>query len=57
MRCEERIKEYCRQAVIYKKYADIRRCNKCCIGCMELCGNVCEKALDIMKEVKKWTKY
>jgi hypothetical protein len=47
MKCEEKIGEYCRQAVTYRKYADIRRCNNCCIECEEPCSNICEKALDI----------
>ena len=52
MKCEEKVREYCRQAIQYQRYAKYRQCDKCCIGCMELCGNVCKKALEIMdKEV------
>jgi len=52
MKCEEKVGEYCRQAIQYQRYAKYRQCDKCCIGCMELCGNVCKKALEIMdKEV------
>ncbi len=51
-KCEEKIDKYCRQAITYKKYAEVRRCDRCCIGCMELCGNVCDKALEIMKGKK-----
>ena len=50
MKCEEKAAGHCMMAIKYKKYAEYRRCNKCCVGCMELCGNVCEKALDLMKE-------
>lgn len=53
MKCKERVSKYCRQAITYKKYAEIRKCNKCCIGCLELCGNVCNKALDINKSELK----
>jgi len=49
-KCEDKIDKYCRQAIAYKKYAEVRRCDKCCIGCMEPCGNICEKALENMKE-------
>lgn len=50
MKCEEKIGEYCRQAVIYKKYAKVRRCEKCCIECREPCSNMCTKAIDINKD-------
>lgn len=50
MICEEKIDQYCRQAVACKKYAEIRRCDKCCIGCMEPCGNICPVALEINEE-------
>lgn len=53
MKCEEKVSKYCRQAIIYKKYAEIRRCDRCCIDCMKLCSNICDKALDINKSELK----
>ncbi len=50
MRCEEKISQYCRQAITYKKYAQYRDCNKCCLECLEPCGNICDTALTINKE-------
>ena len=49
MKCEEKVGEYCRQAIKYQRYVKYRQCNKCCIGCENLCGNVCHIALDIME--------
>ena len=48
MRCEEKIGAYCRQAVSYKKYAEYRRCDRCCIDCLEPCSYLCSTALRIM---------
>ena len=50
MKCEEYVSGYCMQAIKYKKYAKIRRCDKCCLGCMEPCGNICKIALEINEE-------
>jgi len=47
MKCEDKIEEYCRQAISYRKYAKYRRCNKCCIECLEPCGNICPIAIEI----------
>ncbi len=51
MKCEEKVDQYCMQAIQYKRYAKVRRCNKCCIGCMELCGNLCDKALELKNNI------
>ena len=48
MKCEEKVAQYCRQAIKLQKYAEYRRCNKCCIGCLEPCSHLCSKALEIM---------
>lgn len=50
MKCEDKIDKGCRQAIIYKKYAEIRRCDKCCLECLEPCSNICKIALEINKE-------
>ena len=50
MKCEEEILGYCMQAIKYKKYAEVRRCDKCCLECAEPCGNICDTALTINKE-------
>jgi len=50
MICEEKIGQYCRQAVSYKKYSEYRRCDKCCINCDTLCGNLCTKALELINK-------
>ena len=49
MNCEEKVSDYCRQAIIYKKYAEMRRCDKCCIDCTVHCEHICEKASDKTK--------
>lgn len=46
MKCEEKVGQYCRQAVKLQKYAEYRRCNKCCIDCLEPCSYLCDKALE-----------
>lgn len=46
MKCEDKVADYCAQAVKYKKYAEIRRCEKCCLECVDICPHLCEKALD-----------
>jgi hypothetical protein len=46
MKCEEKVDQYCRQVIKYKKYAEIRRCNKCCIDCLDPCSYLCDKALE-----------
>ena len=46
MICEDKIAEYCSQAIKYKKYAEIRRCDKCCLECVDICPQMCDKALD-----------
>ena len=46
MICEEKIDQYCRQAVAYKKYAEIRRCDKCCQGCGEPCSHICKRVVE-----------
>ena len=47
MICDKKAGQYCRQAAKHEKYAKYRGCNKCCIDCIELCGNLCDKALEI----------
>ena len=47
MKCKEKVGQYCRQAVSYKKYAEYRSCDKCCVDCNDPCGNLCDKALEI----------
>lgn len=51
MICEEKIGQYCRQTVSYKKYAEIRRCDRCCIDCSNPCGNLCDKALELKNNI------
>lgn len=50
MKCEEKVGEYCRQAVKYEKYGEYRKCIKCCIECGDPCGNMCDVAIKINKE-------
>lgn len=50
MKCEEYVSGYCRQAVMYKKYAEVRDCEKCCVYCNDPCSNICQKALTIREE-------
>ena len=47
MKCTEKIDIYCIQVIKYKKYAEIRRCDKCCIDCLEPCSYLCDKALEL----------
>lgn len=47
MRCEEKVGQYCIQAVKLQKYAEYRRCNKCCIDCLEPCSYLCDIALEL----------
>jgi len=44
MKCEEKVGQYCRQAVKLEKYVQYRRCNKCCYDCLEPCSFLCDKA-------------
>lgn len=46
MNCEEKVSYYCRQAVTYKKYAEMRRCDKCCIECKNHCDYICERVAE-----------
>ena len=46
MICEDKVDKYCRQAITYEKYVKYRGCNKCCISCIEPCGNLCFKVLE-----------
>lgn len=46
MKCEQEASKHCMQAIKYKKYAEIRDCEKCCLYCIKLCDNVCDKALE-----------
>ena len=50
MICEEKVGQYCRQAVRLEKYAEYRRCNKCCIECNNPCSYLCSKALEIINK-------
>jgi len=57
MRCAEKVDIYCMQAIKYKKYAEIRRCNKCCIDCLEPCSFLCDKALEFKNmSIEKYSK-
>lgn len=51
MKCEERIGEYCRQAVSYKKFAEYRRCDRCCIDRIEIAEEIAD--VEIMLEQMK----
>ena len=44
MKCEEYIAGLCRKAITYKKYAEVRDCNKCCLDCKDKCDNVCSNS-------------
>lgn len=44
MKCPEEVSKMCMQAIKYKKYAEIRQCEKCCLYCQNKCDEVCEKA-------------
>lgn len=46
MKCEEEVARYCRKAIKYKKYAEVRDCEKCCLYCKSKCDYVCDKALE-----------
>lgn len=46
MKCGDYIAGHCGKAIKYKKYAEVRRCNKCCLECKFRCDEVCEKALE-----------
>ena len=50
MKCEEKVGQYCRQAVKLEKYVQYRRCNKCCIECYNPCSYLCSKALEIINK-------
>lgn len=49
-KCEQEIAGHCYMAITYKKYAEVRDCEKCCLKCEEPCGNMCDKALKINME-------
>lgn len=49
-RCENKIDKYCENAIKYEKYAETRRCKKCCIECVEPCNNICHDALEIREK-------
>ncbi len=42
-KCEDKIDKYCRQAITYKKYAETRKCEMCCIDCKNRCKEICEQ--------------
>ena len=44
MKCEEYIAGYCGEVVRYRKYVEIRRCDKCCLDCIKKCDELCDKA-------------
>ncbi len=50
MICKDYISGYCKQAIEYKKYAEYRRCDRCCIDCLEPCSYLCRKALEIINK-------
>lgn len=52
MKCNQESSGYCMQAIKYKKYAEIRRCNKCCLHCDEPCSNICKVALELRDKMK-----
>lgn len=47
MKCQDEVAKMCMKAIKYKKYANIRRCDKCCIDCNNPCGNLCDIALEL----------
>lgn len=46
MKCSEEVSGMCMNAIKYKKYAEVRDCENCCLYCKEKCDHVCEKALE-----------
>lgn len=44
MKCDRNISKMCLNAIQYKKYAEVRQCEKCCLYCKNRCHEVCEKA-------------
>ncbi|GFN35349.1 hypothetical protein TXYLGN1_11360 [Tepidimicrobium xylanilyticum] len=46
MKCSEEVSKMCMQAIKYKKYAEIRDCEKCCLYCKSKCDHACDKALE-----------
>lgn len=47
MKCPEEISKMCLNAIKYKKYAEVRQCEKCCLYCKNKCDEVCDKALEV----------
>ncbi len=47
MKYEEEVSKMCMQAIKYKKYAEARQCEKCCLYCQNRCDEVCEKAKEV----------
>ena len=46
MKCSEEVSKMCMQAIKYKKYAEVRDCEKCCLYCKSKCDHACDKALE-----------
>lgn len=46
MKCKDEVSKMCMKAIKYKKYAEVRDCEKCCLFCEGKCDQVCDKALE-----------
>lgn len=46
MKCDRDISKMCLNAIQYKKYAEVRQCEKCCLYCKNKCDEECERALE-----------
>jgi len=46
-KCEQEVAGHCYLAIKYKKYAEVRQCEKCCLYCQNRCDEVCENAKEV----------
>lgn len=46
MKCQDEVAKMYMKAIKYKKYAEVRDCEKCCLFCEGKCDQVCDKALE-----------
>jgi len=49
MNCRYEIAGLCKQALDYKKYAEERKCQKCCRNCKTKCDYFCNKTKEEIK--------
>lgn len=49
-KCEQEVAGHCCLAITYKKYATSRKCEKCCLYCLETCKDICKINLQINEE-------